>query len=405
MQKIENAVSARSCKVITDIDDTVVSSGGHTFCGIMIGGVDNQYKHGEFYPGVTQFGLELALSKQLLPMLLRSARRALNLKQAVGHEDKSIHAEPSPVSVLTARAKELKFAMALKPTSKVCKAYHHCGTSHGLPDWGVGDVQYGSLAEWVLSHRRGWRKAKNFGQMVRDGERVGDSRKYVFIGDTGDRDEDAAERMATAYPQKLKAVFLHTVYPVAADGSMAASKVRRAKDVAHVSPGSPMTPLPREQKSVVRADRTVNGVPIYYFRTYVGAAVKAYQANLIDLAAVKRVAVQAAADMRQHEKHARERLITAQSKLQEKEMRLQRQWWRAARGLRGARGNTASATDDKAHPLTAAAPGFEITAVKGLKTNQIPDFEANLRSKWLDLCHDAEKLERLLCFVKRPLTK
>jgi sensor domain CHASE-containing protein len=73
-RNVEQAITARSCKAITDIDHTVVSSGGHTFCGIMIGDFVNQFKHGEFYRGVTQFGLELARAKQVLPKLLFRAR-------------------------------------------------------------------------------------------------------------------------------------------------------------------------------------------------------------------------------------------------------------------------------------------------------------------------------------------
>jgi hypothetical protein len=398
VRNFEQAISARSCKVITDIDDTVVSSGGHMFCGIMIGGVDNQYKHGEFYPGVTQFGLELARAKQVLPKLLFHTRNVLNRKQKQGNDYKSTSIEPSKVSVLTARAKELKFAMALKPTSKVCHAFHQRGTAHGLPSWGVGDVQYGSLAEWILSHRRGWRKAKNFGQMVRADERVGDSRKYVFIGDTGDRDEDAAERMAKAFPNKLRAVFLHTVFPVGVDGSAAVSKLRSrsARHTASVSVTSAVKSLPREQRGIVRADRTVNGVPIYYFRTYIGAAVKAYKANLIDLAAVKRVAVQAAADMQQHEKHARERLHTAQQKLLEgKGVRHERRWW-AARKAHSVRTATAGAADMEVPSL------FKGNRAEAA-TNPLHRLEANLRSKWVDLCEDARKLDSLLYLVKRPL--
>ena len=51
---------ARSTQVVTDIDDTVKSSGGVTIGGVPLGGVDCSYERGAFYPGVFQFGLELA---------------------------------------------------------------------------------------------------------------------------------------------------------------------------------------------------------------------------------------------------------------------------------------------------------------------------------------------------------
>jgi hypothetical protein len=38
------------------------------------------------------------------------------------------------------------------------------------------------------------------------------------------------------------------------------------------------------------SDRFVNGVPFYYFRTYIGAAIKAYKHNILSEAAVKRIA-------------------------------------------------------------------------------------------------------------------
>ena len=47
-------------KVVTDIDDTIKSSGGVNIGGIALGGVDTSYERNSFYPGVFQFGLELA---------------------------------------------------------------------------------------------------------------------------------------------------------------------------------------------------------------------------------------------------------------------------------------------------------------------------------------------------------
>ena len=44
-------------------------------------------------------------------------------------------------------------------------------------------------------------------------------------------------------------------------------------------------------------DRVLSGVPIFYFRTYVGAAVKAYQYNFMSSDALNRVIIQAKADL------------------------------------------------------------------------------------------------------------
>lgn len=235
-------------KVVTDIDDTVVSSGGINIFGITLGGIDNQYKRGQFYPGVIQFALEMSKStgKQNLP---------------------------PKVSVLTARAREFKFALALKATGKLCSAYRSIGELNGLKDWGIGEVYYGSVAEWILHNRKGIRKFRNFEIMMEQDTASGID-QYVLIGDTGEKDEEAGERIAKKYPQKMRAIFLHSVY-----NWRASQKKLKLETL----------PL----------DRQVNGVPILYFRTYVGAAIKAQRKNLISKDAVRRVAQQAVTELTQ----------------------------------------------------------------------------------------------------------
>lgn len=71
-------------QVITDIDDTVKSSGGVRLLGVALGGIDTQYRRGQYYPGAFQFALEL--SRFSVP-----AGR-----------------EPQRIAVLTARAREFK---------------------------------------------------------------------------------------------------------------------------------------------------------------------------------------------------------------------------------------------------------------------------------------------------------
>ena len=114
-------------RVVTDIDDTVKSSGGVKLFGIPLGGIDRQYSRGEFYPGAFQFFYELS---------------QFNTKKS---------AVPR-VAVLTARAKELLFALALKPTDKLCKGFQKVGEANGNPDWGIAleHVYYGSVIEWYF---------------------------------------------------------------------------------------------------------------------------------------------------------------------------------------------------------------------------------------------------------------
>eukprot|EP01035_Chromulina_nebulosa_P022789 gene22789-29508_t len=230
-------------KVVTDIDDTVVSSGGLNIFGIALGGIDRQYKRGQFYPGVTQFALELSMLRNSLP---------------------------SKVSVLTARAREFKFALALKSSGKLCSAYRSTGEVNGIDDWGIGDVYYGSVAEWIFQNRKGLRKFLNFEIMMQNDESLMKrDGKYIIIGDTGEKDEEAGERIASKYPNKVRAIFLHTVYKENNNNQL--NKF---------------------------TDRKVSGVPVFYFRTYIGAAVKAYRSNIIGREALKRVAERAIVELR-----------------------------------------------------------------------------------------------------------
>lgn len=176
--------------------------------------------------------------------------------------------QPPKLSVLTARATELKFALALKPKDKLCSAYRTTGEKHGFSDWGIGDVYYGSVVEWIFQDRKGHRKFTNFEKMLVKDDQNGRF-QYVFIGDTGEKDEDAGERIVAKYGNRMKAVFLHAVSD--------------SKDRSNIK---------------IPNDRTLNGVPIFYFNTYVGAAVKAYQAKLISTNGLNRVVAEARSDLR-----------------------------------------------------------------------------------------------------------
>ena len=130
-----------------------------------------QYKRGDFYPGAFQFAFELSHANR------------------DGDIDK-----PQNMSVLTARAREFLFALALKPTDKLCTAYRCTGQKNGVDGWGIGDVYYGSVAEWIFSNRKGLRKFQNFELMLNKDDQKGKC-DYVIVGDTGERDEEAAERI------------------------------------------------------------------------------------------------------------------------------------------------------------------------------------------------------------------
>eukprot|EP00752_Nemacystus_decipiens_P010295 g9173.t1 len=235
LRLITSTVVPKRVRVVTDIDDTVKSSGNKRLFGVPLGGIDAQYSRGVFYPGVFQFSLEL--SRHRVPSWQ----------------------EPLSVAVLTARAREFLFALEIGDTHEISKQFRLCGERNGLKRWGRGPVLYGSVKEWICPSRKSERKAKNFGFLLNADGQGGRRRPsgaeggYIFIGDTGEGDPLAGEIMISKYPDRMKAVFLHVV-----------------------------SDAPRQGRVTLPKDRVVSGVPVVYFRTYVGAAAKAVELGLMD---------------------------------------------------------------------------------------------------------------------------
>lgn len=218
-------LSASFTQVISDVDDTLKSSGGVNVAGVYLGGVDVQYKRGAYYPGVAEFLLFLG-QKQ------------------------------TKVAVLTARAEEFKALLELKPDSPLAQALKKAGASVGIPNWGLGPVLYGSVAEWIVQDRKGWRKFNNFERLLE--QDPSGLLKYIYVGDTGELDEEAGIVMLEEYSDIVRAVFLHVVSD-------------------------------QHGPVLVPPMRFVNGRPIVYFRTYVGAALAAVELGLMTRDDLKRL--------------------------------------------------------------------------------------------------------------------
>eukprot|EP00557_Chaetoceros_sp_GSL56_P006857 CAMPEP_0176495884 /NCGR_PEP_ID=MMETSP0200_2-20121128/10901_1 /TAXON_ID=947934 /ORGANISM="Chaetoceros sp., Strain GSL56" /LENGTH=313 /DNA_ID=CAMNT_0017893805 /DNA_START=212 /DNA_END=1153 /DNA_ORIENTATION=+ len=230
-------------QVISDVDDTLKSSGGVKIGDIALGGIDRQYQRGEFYPGVFQFMFELSIS-------------SFELKGISAGESKSHGLAPPKVAVLTARAEEFKVALELKEDSNLAKAFRKTGEDHGVENWGLGPVLYGSVAEWIIQDRKGLRKFSNFERLMSQ-DPTGEIIEYVYVGDTGELDQEAGETMLREYPEVVKAVFLHVV----------------SEDPDPIIPNT----------------KLINGRPLVFFRTYVGAAVSACRLGFISESAMMRV--------------------------------------------------------------------------------------------------------------------
>ena len=227
--------------MVSDVDDTLKSSGGVAVAGVNLGGIDIQYERGDIYPGVAQFMLEVSLSTR-----------------------EGSSKTPPKVGILTARAEEFKAALELKDNSKIVVALRRAAEASGVSQWGLGPVLYGSVAEWIIQDRKGLRKFTNFERLLAQ-DPTGTIFQYVYVGDTGELDQEAGETMLREYPEVVKAIFLHTVSN-------------------------------EEGPVVVPPPRLINGRPIVFFRTYVGAATAAMQLGLMDTDGLQRV-IDAARDM------------------------------------------------------------------------------------------------------------
>jgi len=223
--------------------------------GVALGGIDVQYKRGDFYPGVFQFMLELSLHSvdRYSEVLLVDEEDAV---EGGGAAEKKPKLAPAKVAVLTARAEEFKAALELKEDSKLAVAFRTAGERAGYEGWGLGPVLYGSVAEWVVQDRKGMRKFSNFERLLEQ-DPTGTVMQYIYVGDTGELDQEAGETMLREYPEVVKAVFLHVVS----------------------DRPDPVVPPPK----------IINGRPVVFFRTYVGAAARAAQLGLMDEGGMMRV--------------------------------------------------------------------------------------------------------------------
>ncbi|KMZ80010.1 hypothetical protein PVIIG_04807 [Plasmodium vivax India VII] len=228
-------------QVIIDIDDTIRSSGGYKFFNYALGGVDAQYQRGETYPGSFQFVFELAMNKLCA------------------------EAKPLLLSVLTARIPQVP----ITEDSFLNKKFNEVAERRGIKSWGIdcdNKILYSTLKEWVWNETRGEKKFVNFKHLHKYVLQQNSLVRYIWIGDTGDMDKQAGEMMIRTYPQRMKAVFLHHV---------------KGKD----------------DNTLLPSDYFIKSVPIFFFRTYIGAATKAHAYNLIDKKGLTRVLVQAVLDL------------------------------------------------------------------------------------------------------------
>ncbi|XP_955233.1 uncharacterized protein TA05105 [Theileria annulata] len=240
---LDKSIDWGPTQVIIDIDDTVKSSGGIRLFNVPLGGVDTQYGRGELYPGCFQFILELAMHK-------------------MGKNRK-----PLLLSVLTTRIPQVPITV----DSALNMRLRHVAEKRGVLNWGIdceNKILYSTLKEWVFNEARGEKKFVNFRKLLKFVSNENSDARFIWIGDTGDRDLEAGEMMIKYFSHKIKAVLMHCVSP------------------------------PKEgNEGTMPNDYYLKSVPVLFFKTYVGAAKKAVEHGLISHNALSRVLVRAVLEL------------------------------------------------------------------------------------------------------------
>ena len=133
---------------------------------------------------------------------------------------------------------------------------------------------YGSVQEWLVQDWKGWRKFENFKILKTLLPHRGEQFDFVFIGDTGELDLEAGMRMlnSAATRSSMRAILMHVV----AFG---------------------------DDEPVIPRDKIINGKPVCYFRTYVGACLKAAECQLVEPLELRGVILQACDDLRASSGH------------------------------------------------------------------------------------------------------
>lgn len=176
-------------KVLSDVDDTFLSSGAHFPAGI-----DGRFQKKQIYPGVAAFMRQLDTAFGLSSELLGSetGRKTGN------------------VTFLSARPRVHKGVMENQLFDDFAKLQDE-DRFHCMPAMLGGDLESG-----YAYMRRGdfepmaTKKLQNFLEYCR----LYPEYSFVFIGDNGQGDLRAGARMLDEHPDLIEAVFIHIVQPV-----------------------------------------------------------------------------------------------------------------------------------------------------------------------------------------------
>eukprot|EP00595_Chromulina_sp_UTEXLB2642_P002662 CAMPEP_0196763812 /NCGR_PEP_ID=MMETSP1095-20130614/4828_1 /TAXON_ID=96789 ORGANISM="Chromulina nebulosa, Strain UTEXLB2642" /NCGR_SAMPLE_ID=MMETSP1095 /ASSEMBLY_ACC=CAM_ASM_000446 /LENGTH=754 /DNA_ID=CAMNT_0042117865 /DNA_START=259 /DNA_END=2520 /DNA_ORIENTATION=+ len=245
-------------KILSDVDDTLICSGGSYPAG-----VDTSYPSKAIYPGVLAFYRELDLGP-LGPEIWEPKKRLGNLVflSARPHVYKDISEGPTFQKMLN-----------LQETRGL----------HAPPALLAGSLDTGGKYMWEDNPEP---LAQKKYQNYREYMTLYPEYTSVLIGDNGQGDARVAEMVLQdpEFRDKLDRVYIHVV---------------KSLRTTYVSNPTILQPL-QPQIMQLQANKTT-GVPrekICYFKTYIDAAIDAYEHNLIKLSGLRSVMIEAVADFK-----------------------------------------------------------------------------------------------------------
>jgi len=222
-------------KILSDVDDTLFSSGGHFPAGI-----DRSYPHHVLYPGVTSFYRELDLGSS----------------SASGEWEEG---RQGNLAFLSARPHVYKDKSERKSYQKFeeLRLRQQMGL-HTVPTLLSGSLDSGFSMFRGLYEPMSFKKFENFTQYAA----LYPEFSFAFIGDNGQGDVRAGEMMLEALGGQVEAIFIHQVQEL------------------HRTPGY------TNYASREKWDR----MGIHFFRTYIGAALHALRKGMIHPNGLRRIA-------------------------------------------------------------------------------------------------------------------
>lgn len=223
-------------KVLSDVDDTLYSSGGRFPAGI-----DTSFPRHELYPGVLSFYKELDMGWNALGVL---------------DDD-----QPGNLVFLSARPHVYKDKAEVKSYELFESLRHKHGPKmHAVPTLLAGSLDSGFKliqGDYLPVAKKKFENFEQYAQLYPECS-------FVFVCDNGQGDVMTAEMMAEKFADRLEAVFVHQVQPL------------------HMTPGyQPDSP------------QRWNDMKIIFFQTYVDAAIRACELQLLHPQGLRRICLAA----------------------------------------------------------------------------------------------------------------